>query len=94
MEENAFRITCLLPQIRLRSRSLSIHMIFVYCRPLLKLVDRLLLVGMLRNEDIMKLLIMIHPETWDPTFDKGKLCCNNPPAYFVSLIQIKIEIFF
>jgi len=28
---------------------------------------------MLRNEDIFKLLIMINPETWDPTFDKGKL---------------------
>ena len=69
-------------------------MIFVYCRPLLKLVDRLLLVGMLRNEDIMKLLIMIHPETWDPTFDKGKLYRNNSPAYFISLIQIKIKIFF
>lgn len=46
-------------------------MCFLCCRPLLKLVDRLLLVGMLRNEDIMKLLIMIHPETWDPTFEKG-----------------------
>lgn len=40
-------------------------------RPLIKLVDRLFLVGMIRNEDIKKLLIMIHPETWDPTFDKG-----------------------
>ncbi|XP_034937910.1 ryanodine receptor isoform X2 [Chelonus insularis] len=38
--------------------------------PLIKLVDRLLLVGMLRNEDIEKLLIMINPETWDATFDK------------------------
>lgn len=45
---------------------------FLYYRPLLKLVDRLLLVGMLRNEDVFKLLIMINPETWDPTFDKGK----------------------
>lgn len=45
---------------------------FSYCRPLIKLVDRLLLVGLLRNEDIFKLLIMINPETWDPTFDKGK----------------------
>lgn len=42
-----------------------------YCRPLLKLVDRLLLVGMLRDEDVEKLLIMVHPETWDPTFEKG-----------------------
>lgn len=40
-------------------------------RPLIKLVDRLLLVGMMRDEDVEKLLIMINPETWDPTFDKG-----------------------
>ncbi|XP_014216363.1 ryanodine receptor-like [Copidosoma floridanum] len=41
--------------------------------PLIKLVDRLFLVGMLKNEDIEKLLIMIHPETWDPVFDiEGK----------------------
>ncbi|XP_050357853.1 ryanodine receptor isoform X1 [Nymphalis io] len=38
--------------------------------PLIKLVDRLLLVGMMRDEDVEKLLIMINPETWDPTFDK------------------------
>lgn len=41
-----------------------------YSRPLIKLVDRLLLVGMLSDEDVEKLLIMICPETWDPTFDK------------------------
>lgn len=40
-------------------------------RPLLKLVDRLLLVGMLRDEDVEKLLVMINPETWDPHFQKG-----------------------
>lgn len=40
--------------------------------PLLKLVDRLLLVGVLRDEDVGKLLIMIDPETWDETFEKGK----------------------
>ncbi|GBP39010.1 Ryanodine receptor [Eumeta japonica] len=38
--------------------------------PLIKLVDRLLLVGMMRDEDVEKLLIMINPETWDPTFNK------------------------
>ncbi|KAJ8982740.1 hypothetical protein NQ317_014038 [Molorchus minor] len=38
--------------------------------PLLKLVDRLLLVGMLRDEDVEKLLIMVCPETWDSTFEK------------------------
>lgn len=40
--------------------------------PLLKLLDRLLLVNMIRNEDVEKLLIMIHPETWDTTYEKGK----------------------
>lgn len=44
--------------------------IYVF-RPLLKLVDRLLLVGMLRDEDVEKLLIMINPETWDSNFQKG-----------------------
>ncbi|KAI5742923.1 hypothetical protein M8J77_012710 [Diaphorina citri] len=38
--------------------------------PLLKLTDRLLLVGMIRDEDVEKLLMMINPETWDPTFEK------------------------
>ncbi|XP_064091940.1 ryanodine receptor-like isoform X22 [Macrobrachium nipponense] len=37
--------------------------------PLLKLVDKLLLVGILQDEDILKLLIMIDPRTWDPEFD-------------------------
>lgn len=40
-------------------------------RPILKLVDRLLLVGVLTDEDVGKLLIMINPETWDPNYDKG-----------------------
>jgi ryanodine receptor 2 len=34
-------------------------------------VDRLLLVGMLTDEDVVKLLIMIDPETWDESFQKG-----------------------
>ncbi|XP_054285011.1 ryanodine receptor isoform X1 [Macrosteles quadrilineatus] len=38
--------------------------------PLLKLVDRLLLVGILTDDDVIKLLIMFDPETWDPTFEK------------------------
>ncbi|ERL88665.1 hypothetical protein D910_06049 [Dendroctonus ponderosae] len=38
--------------------------------PLLKLVDRLLLVGMLSDDNVDKLLIMICPETWNPTFKK------------------------
>lgn len=46
-------------------------MFFFAFRPLLKLVDRLLLVGMLRDEDVEKLLIMINPETWDANFEKG-----------------------
>nr|XP_014093113.1 ryanodine receptor isoform X7 [Bactrocera oleae] len=38
--------------------------------PLLKLTDRLLLVGVLTDVDVQKLLIMIDPETWDITFEK------------------------
>uniref|UniRef100_A0A336KLC6 CSON012070 protein n=1 Tax=Culicoides sonorensis TaxID=179676 RepID=A0A336KLC6_CULSO len=38
--------------------------------PLIKLIDRLLLVGVLTDEDIEKLLIMIDPETWNPKFEK------------------------
>ena len=33
--------------------------------PLIKLVDKLLLVGILEDDDVNKLLIMIDPETWD-----------------------------
>ncbi|XP_050722291.1 ryanodine receptor-like isoform X2 [Eriocheir sinensis] len=40
--------------------------------PLLKLVDKLLLVGILQDDDIIKLLIMIDPRTWDPDFDPEK----------------------
>lgn len=47
-------------------------MLYIY-RPLIKLVDRLLLVGMMRDEDVEKLLIMTNPETWDPSFDKGNI---------------------
>lgn len=39
-------------------------------------MDRLLLVGMLRDEDVEKLLIMVNPETWDPEFQKG-ISSNN-----------------
>lgn len=37
-------------------------------RPLLKLTDRLLLVGILTDSDVQKLLIMIDPATWDPEY--------------------------
>lgn len=40
-------------------------------RPLIKILDKLLLSGALSNEDIEQLLIMIHPATWDETFSKG-----------------------
>ncbi|XP_055904500.1 ryanodine receptor isoform X11 [Eupeodes corollae] len=38
--------------------------------PLIKLTDRLLLVGVLTDEDVQKLLVMVNPETWDPSFEK------------------------
>jgi ryanodine receptor 2 len=49
--------------------------VFNVVRPLLKLVDRLLLVGMLTDENVVKLLIMIDPETWDESFQKGNFLC-------------------
>lgn len=45
---------------------------FFFLRPLLKLVDKLLLVGVLQDEDITRLLIMIDPQTWDAEFDPGE----------------------
>ncbi|XP_060521135.1 ryanodine receptor isoform X2 [Cylas formicarius] len=53
--------------------------------PLLKLVDRLLLVGMLSDEDVEKLLIMICPETWDPTFEK-----DGKDEHRKGLLQMKM----
>ncbi|KAG8232313.1 hypothetical protein J437_LFUL009412 [Ladona fulva] len=53
--------------------------------PLLKLVDRLLLVGMLRDEDVEKLLIMIDPETWDPEFEK-----DGKDEHRKGLLQMKM----
>ncbi|KAE9543520.1 hypothetical protein AGLY_002320 [Aphis glycines] len=53
--------------------------------PLLKLVDRLLLVGMLRDEDVEKLLIMINPETWDPEFQK-----DGPDEHRKGLLHMKM----
>lgn len=49
-----------------------IQSLCVFRRPLLKLTDRLLLVGVMTDEDVQKMLVMIDPETWDPTFEKGK----------------------
>ena len=37
--------------------------------PLIKLLDKLLMAGVLSNEDISRMLIMIHPQTWDENFD-------------------------
>lgn len=46
--------------------------LLVLVRPLLKLVDKLLLVGILHDDDITQLLIMIDPQTWDPDFEAGE----------------------
>lgn len=35
------------------------------------------MVGMMRDEDVEKLLIMTNPETWDPTFDKGMVAIKK-----------------
>lgn len=50
----------------------QLQLIFLFLiwrnRPLLKLTDRLLLVGILTDSDVQKLLIMIDPATWDPEY--------------------------
>ena len=38
--------------------------------PLIKILDKLLLCGALGNEDIEHLLVLIHPATWDRTFER------------------------
>lgn len=40
--------------------------------PLIKILDKLLLVGALSDEDIENLLVMIHPASWDAAFEKGE----------------------
>ncbi|CAG7824814.1 unnamed protein product, partial [Allacma fusca] len=40
--------------------------------PLLKLVDKLLMVGIIHDEDLARVLIMVDPQTWDPEKVKGK----------------------
>ncbi|CAG0896856.1 unnamed protein product, partial [Cyprideis torosa] len=39
--------------------------------PLMKICDKLLLVGQMTDEDVMKILVMIDPETWDDSFEKA-----------------------
>ncbi|KAJ8867413.1 hypothetical protein PR048_031214 [Dryococelus australis] len=58
--------------------------------PLLKLVDRLLLIGLLNDGDVEKLLIMIDPETWDPTFEKGIAIADGKDEHKKGLLQMKM----
>lgn len=51
---------------------------------MLKLIDRLMLVGTLTDEDIFKLLIMFDPETWDPNYEKGKINCISKLFFTVA----------
>ncbi|ODM93535.1 Ryanodine receptor 44F [Orchesella cincta] len=39
--------------------------------PLLKLIDKLLMVGIINDEDLDRLLVMIDPQTWDPEKEKS-----------------------
>ena len=55
---------------RFERDSVLIEMILLH-RPLIKLTDRLLLVGVILDADVEKLLFMIDPETWDPSYEKG-----------------------
>lgn len=57
-------------------------------------MDRLLLVGILTDEDIGKLLIMIDPETWDPVFVKGKIKYYYAHTWMESISHRKLYFFF
>ena len=51
-----------------------------------KLLDKLLLVGILSEEDVEKILIMIHPQTWDPTFD-----INGKDEHTKGILHMKVH---
>ncbi|XP_023320280.1 ryanodine receptor isoform X3 [Eurytemora carolleeae] len=40
--------------------------------PLIKLLDKLLMAGILSDEDVSRMLIMIHPQTWDENFQTSE----------------------
>lgn len=53
-----------------------------------------MLVGILTDEDIEKLLIMIDPETWDPAFEKGMFPIRKTQkilTYFRNLINCFVD---
>lgn len=52
-------------------RSVSMHLFFLN-RPLLKLLDKLFMVGIINDEDLDRLLVMVDPQTWDPDKEKCK----------------------
>ena len=54
--------------------------------PLFKILDNLLLVGILTESDVEKLLILIHPKTWDPTYDP-----SGKDEHTKGIIQMKIH---
>ena len=54
--------------------------------PLIKVLDNLLLVGILTESDVEKLLILIHPKSWDPTFDP-----NGKDEHTKGILQMKIH---
>lgn len=59
---------------------------FLFSRPLIKLTDRLLLVGVILDADVEKLLYMIDPETWDPSYEKGNFIQIMIKVYLIILL--------
>lgn len=39
--------------------------------PIIKLADKLLLIGLLQDEELLQLMKLIDPENFDPDFDPG-----------------------
>merc|ERR1712018_649095 len=54
--------------------------------PLFKILDKLLLCGVLSEENVEKILMMIHPQTWDPSFDRG-----GKDEHTKGILQMKVH---
>ena len=54
--------------------------------PLIKLLDKLLMAGVLSDEEVARMLIMIHPQTWDENFD-----CSGKDEHRKGILDMKIH---
>ena len=58
----------------------SINLLVSRDRPLLKVIDNLLVMGMLTDDDLHQLLYLIDPETFDDSYSRGKHTTTTCPT--------------